>query len=508
MKNGLLIRVDASSTIGLGHVMRCKALAHAWLQSPEYLPGPVTFVCRQAPEWVIEQLHADGMRTVELAASSGSAADAHELLMLGRKLQPLWYVVDGYQFDAAYQETVRNDGDRLLLLDDFGSGDRYAPTMLLNQNVNAVADLYAGRLPASSRLLLGPRYQLIDARIRRLRTEETSVADRVEHILVTVGGADPDQVTASVLALIERLDLPRVETRVLMGPAFPHSDMLIHAASALSGGCRLLPPAADMATHLAWADLAITAAGTTYWQLACLGVPAFVLALRAEHEALGSGLEKEGLALFIGPPARWEAPELLARMRHFLADRDMRLTMSRTMRRWVDGYGAERVAMLLAGARLRLQAVTFADARRLFDWANDAEVRAASFHQDVISWETHASWLKRQLAREDWLCFLAYDANDQPVGQIRFESIGGEEEWKVSVSVDKACRGRGLGTELIILALRRLWRQTPAKRAVAFIRTGNAASREAFSKAGFTPAGVKTVDGQEAIVMLREHRAA
>ena len=66
---------------------------------------------------------------------------------LAHKEKAEWAVVDGYQFDSAYQSAVRDAGLKLLLIDDHGAAPPYSADLVLNQNVHAKEDLYRERGP-------------------------------------------------------------------------------------------------------------------------------------------------------------------------------------------------------------------------------------------------------------------------------------------------------------------------------------------------------------------------
>ena len=88
------------------------------------------------------------------------------------------------------------------------------------------------------------------------------------------------------------------------------------------------------------------------------------------------------------------------------------------------------------------------DLMRVFEWANDPAVRAASFRSEPIPLDVHRQWFARQLAEEDRMLLIVERddaAGRVPVGQFRFDA--GSEE--VSVSVAESFRGRGMGAAVI-----------------------------------------------------------
>ncbi len=136
---------------------------------------------------------------------------------------------------------------------------------------------------------------------------------------------------------------------------------------------------------------------------------------------------------------------------------------------------------------LRLRPAVEADAQLLRAWRNDPETQAASRNTDVVGPEEHGAWLERVLADPDRR-LLIVEFDDEPVGQIRFDRTRGYS-YEVSLSLDPAWRGRGLGTRALRGGCDWLWMHTHAVGIKAEVRKRNEASKAVFLSAGFRPAG-------------------
>jgi RimJ/RimL family protein N-acetyltransferase len=268
----------------------------------------------------------------------------------------------------------------------------------------------------------------------------------------------------------------------------------------------LLSVTSDMPALLAESDLALTAGGTTTWEMAFMGLPAAVLSLACNQIEVAKAAAAAGTALDLG----WHAdvtPEGLVRA--LLALRDdhaLRERMMRAGQRLIDGQGCDRVRQRLLGQRLRLRQARRDDAELLWSWANDPETRARGFHPTAIPWEDHVRWLEGKLQAPNTHLFLGVDENDDPVGQCRLD-VSGPGEAVISISVGRERRGGGWGTELIAAATH--WGQNHGlPRIRACIKPDNAASLRAFRKAGYEGFVPIAVQGQQAIHAVHEERAA
>lgn len=86
------------------------------------------------------------------------------------------------------------------------------------------------------------------------------------------------------------------------------------------------------------------------------------------------------------------------------------------------------------------------DAKLLFDWANDKDVRINSLNQFPILWENHLQWFESKLNSPNTLIFIL-ERENEPLGQIRFDKVG--EFWEIDYSIDKKERGKGYGKIIV-----------------------------------------------------------
>lgn len=208
----VVFRVDASTQIGTGHVMRCLALAQAWQDTQ----GQPIFITANPIPALEERLKSEGMKVVHLAAEPGSLADAQETAALAHQFEANWVVVDGYQFGSEYQQTIKNSGLNLLFIDDYGHAEHYYADVVLNQNISAEEEWYQHREPYTQ-LLLGTRYTLLRREFWQWQGWQRTVPPVAKKVLVTLGGADPDNVTLKVIQSLQIVEVEELEAVVVVG---------------------------------------------------------------------------------------------------------------------------------------------------------------------------------------------------------------------------------------------------------------------------------------------------
>src|SRR3990172_8325090 len=281
----LLLRADADVRRGTGHVMRCLALAQVW----QTHGGTVVFISRCDSPALRERIVAGGADLVLLAPDDSIEMDIENTLVQLAQRKDAVLVLDGYHFGFEQQEILRVAGHPLLVIDDTAHLERYRADILLNQNLGASALEY--RCDPETTRLLGPAYAMLRPEFVRWRRRFRSVRGVARKILVTLGGSDPSNFTVRAIDALAQLSTPGLEVRVVVGPANPRLAELKARADKFAPRIQILSPVADMAELMAWADLAVSASGTTSWELACLGLPALTVVMADNQRRIAAELD-------------------------------------------------------------------------------------------------------------------------------------------------------------------------------------------------------------------------
>ncbi|MDD5751485.1 MAG: UDP-2,4-diacetamido-2,4,6-trideoxy-beta-L-altropyranose hydrolase [Candidatus Peribacteraceae bacterium] len=489
----ILFRTDAGTVMGMGHAMRCLALAQAARDAGH----SCVFVMAEGMSVMEERLRGGQCDRVTLSAKPGSADDAKQTAHLAKEHAAQWVVVDGYQFDSAYQAVIKAAGLSLLFTDDYGHCDRYDADIVLNQNSYAPhhTEWYAGHSPAT-RLLLGCTYAMLRSEFLNCPRKKRTAAQETR-VLVTLGGGDPRNATLQIVEALKLLDDLPIRATIVIGGANPHHAQIQKAAGEKM---KVVVDASDMPQLMAEADCAIAAGGTTAYELAYMGVPACLTVLAENQRRVAEDLAERGVIQLLDHPADTPPEQTAGTLRTFLRDTEEMAKRSERGRALVDGKGTQRVLAAMEGSplaspALRLRPVTAEDGRLLWEWVNDPVVRSSSFSPDPIAWPAHERWLKEKLASPRCRMFLARDAHDVPVGQIRFDITDGEAVTDIHVAPSE--RGKGYGTLLITEGMKALYAEMHIPVIHAFIKTTNGASYKAFLRAGFTEWKKETMHGTE-----------
>jgi UDP-2,4-diacetamido-2,4,6-trideoxy-beta-L-altropyranose hydrolase len=485
----LVIRVDANVAIGTGHVMRCLALAQAWQDSE----GDCVFAMAESTPAVEQRLRREGMKVERLAAVAGTREDTKQVGRLARENNARWIVLDGYHFDSAYQRAIKAEEFKLLCVDDQGRAETYSADLVLNQNLHANMSLYSRR-DSATRLLLGPRYAMLRREFHACRTWRRTIPEIGGKILVTMGGSDPNNLTMKVIEGIRQLSNLEVETVVLVGGSNPHLHAL-EASIPAQKAVRLVTDSTNVAEWMAWADVAVAGAGTTFWEMCYMGLPGILLVLAENQKCVAEASVKFGIAWNLEHETEVSVSTLSRKLAELLSSKETRAAQSKKGRKLIDGRGAKRVAALLAGLELRRAVAS--DCEVFWQWACDPDARAASFHNNGISWEEHKKWFRTKLSDPHAILYTATTKTDEPLGAARYQIEG--KRAVLSINLDARFRGRGWGYKLLAVAVQKVFDDSAVEFVDAYVKPANEASLKLFMGAGFVRLQRKIIDGQEGI---------
>lgn len=499
----LIIRADASIEMGTGHLMRCLALAQAWKDEG----GRVVFITACQSEALLQRLRDEGFDVHTLAGAYPDDSDWEYTKDILAVYPGAWVVLDGYHFDEAYQQRIKQLCHQLLVIDDIAHLKHYYADIVLNQNLHASQLGYY--CEPYTRLLLGTRYALLRREFLAWKDWKREIPRSARRVLVTLGGADPENHTLKVVQALDKVEVTGVEATVIIGANNPHRDVLETATRRSRTPIRLIRNSQSMPDLMAWADVAVSAAGTTTWELLFLGTPILALISAYNQQRVAEQIQVHKVGKNLGEIGDISIEILVEAVSLFLEDFGFRANACENARRIVDGRGAQRVVALMQEKEsldVRLRLATLDDCRMVWEWANEPAVRAASFDSNPIKWEEHVDWFNGRLQNPGCLYYIVLNDMGLPIGQVRFDTQGDNAEINVSISSD--FRGQGFGTETIRAASERLFCETQVAGINANIKLENKASVRAFAKAGYREVGVRIVKGQQALRMtLKKHNS-
>ncbi len=491
----LLIRVDAGPKIGTGHVMRCLALGQAWRR----MGGQVTILTSALPARLALRIKKENFELQTLATGCSKKSETQRINTYIAQHRPDWIVLDGYRFDDAYQQAILLQNTRLLVIDDFGHATHSGADAIFNQNAYADTNDY-DRQNRTQEIITGLQYVLIrdEFQLDQEKPEGRQIAlGQAKRILLTFGGSDPHNTTRDAIKTLDKCAIQGTTVDVIVGPCNPHFESLKSVAKQSRLSIRFHANVDRMATLFRRVDLAITAAGSTCYELCHAGVPMIAVPIADNQTPVAKSLVQQGAAMTLQPDEL--KSETAENMIHQLVHNPKsRQSLSSTGRNLVDGQGAARLARRLCAHLYRFRKPEEKDNSMLLDWHNDSEIRATRLGTSKASTTqpTHTSHNPEDEKQTD--SWIIENRNGRPVGQIRLDSVH-PNKTAIGISLVPSLRGKGIGPTLIESACRLAANYCEHVEFVAYIKPIDFASQTAFRKAGFQAISTTTINGEVAL---------
>ncbi|MFZ7103246.1 MAG: UDP-2,4-diacetamido-2,4,6-trideoxy-beta-L-altropyranose hydrolase [Peptococcaceae bacterium] len=326
----LLIRTDADSTLGYGHLMRSFALAQAWTGRG----GKVSFLSGEIPPDLKQILKTAGMDVYDFRGQNGSRLDAEVTVNLVQKLAAEWLIADGRSFGGEYQKHCKDGSLKLLIADDSGASDHYYADIVLNRGLHGREEMYKNREPYT-KLLLGHRFVSLRDEFMAWRDRPRTIASQVTNILVSFGGADHSRLLTKVVKSLKELG-ETYQTKIILGRASKREEVKgINIVSLIN--------ASNMADLMAWADIGVCGGGVTLAEMAFMGLPSIAVKTAPDQNSVQKYAGSYGITVFLGTAAEVTAGQIAAALGELSGDKLKRQQMSKKGRKLIDGAGNERI---------------------------------------------------------------------------------------------------------------------------------------------------------------------
>ncbi len=338
----IVIRADGNEHIGMGHLVRSISIARALEKQGV---GCVFFVAQeQAGEFV----HKQGFACEVLGTDYQSMET--ELPIIEKKAEeymPDLWLLDSYQITHRYIEGLRKICP-VFYLDDTGELD-YDADGVINYNIYGDKLKYGIDGNEKRCCLLGAAY----APVKEAFIETGySLREEVANVLITMGGSDKLNITGKLCRIL--LDkLPnKINITLICGRFNPHLQELLELQED-EERVRVLVDVPDMWNQFAIADVVVSAAGSTMYELSSMGVPTVCCYYVENQRRIAEGFAKE-VCLFNGGDFSKEPQLVVERLIQGVCDliehKEKREMLSLRMKKVSDGKGAMRIAEELSNA--------------------------------------------------------------------------------------------------------------------------------------------------------------
>ena len=343
MKNDkkiIFIRVDSSTKIGYGHLIRCISLAYTLKKSFE-----IKFICTNLNGNLISQINKFFFEVFRFNVKSQTIKiknDAEKTISIikkhGNKKSML--ILDSYILSKEWENHVKPYVEKLIVIDDEPNRSHNCD-LLIDQNLqNRHKGSYTGLIPEQSKKLLGPKFAMIRKEFKTLRNSVKIRTYPIENILVSFGGTDTDNQSTKILNLFHEID-SNFHIDVVVGKGNTHRKNIKNLCSK-NKNFSYYEQIDYIGKLMLKADLAIGSSGSTAWERCCLGLPSVVSIVSKNQEDMINAISKKGCLINLGRAERLTSEDYLSAIRNLNSKKLIR--MQKKCMGLVDGKGTKRVA--------------------------------------------------------------------------------------------------------------------------------------------------------------------
>lgn len=334
----VIFRADGNAQIGLSHIIRCLALSEI-LQN-EF---SMRFALAELTPEVLSLLNNTKLTFIPLLGPNSETA------FLDHIKSDEIAVLDGYSFTQAFQQSVRARAKKLVFTDDLVSGHQVADVVINHSGGVSKNDYEA---ESYTQFCLGPHYAVLPPEF--LRTDGFGLPSVNGPVFVSLGGADPKNMSLTVLKAIQQVD-DMLPVQLVLEPFHPNRPAIEAFQTQLPNLTVLQNLTANqIVSELQQCSLAITACSTIAYEVCAINRPLIAVATADSQARLAQFLSDEKLALSVN------FPTLLSRLSPSLGlDTALRLAIQSfqfspeavadtlmNQRRYFDGRSPERFRAL------------------------------------------------------------------------------------------------------------------------------------------------------------------
>lgn len=352
----LLIRTDANAdvSIGVGHVMRCAAVAEqARLAGEEVL-----FLVSTEESALIVESFGFPCEMVGGDPHLFMRVDAINLARVARDEDASAILIDSYAVTNGFFDelaTLLSSRDtKVAYIDDaftFKEGFTSHPApiqadVVINYGFAFAEAQYRSAyegLPTT--LCIGPKFAPIRHSFSAARLAEP-VRDDVHSILVTCGYANPDGILEKLVECCLAAH-ESAHVRVVLGGDAPFS--LGSFGTQVAGRVHLVRNAPNMPELMRSADLALSASGLTLYELSCMGIPTVALPTAENQTGHARGFQELGLGPRVSIERPFDFDGITQALRDLSVSAELRTRFSRVEQQTVDGCGGKRIFQCITG---------------------------------------------------------------------------------------------------------------------------------------------------------------
>lgn len=330
----IFIRADGGKSIGMGHVMRMLVLASEFRKRNQ-----VVFLCRNDKsnkyDAGIQKVKEDGFEVLEISDND----IIENIIKIQKQYNADILITDSYEVNEEYFNNLKPYFKLTGYVDDVNKCYMNVD-FIINQNINAKKLDYSKTTKECTSLFLGLQYCMIREEFK-IACKDKAEKESVEDILLTVGGMDDSNNTMKILRNLKTL---KERIHVVLGNAFNKS--VINEVYKFSEEYKniFLYENANMSELMKKCDIAVSASGSTIYELCAMNVPSIGIIIADNQRDVAKLMKEEKIILDAIDIQELESNRILELVKLLINNSILRAEIKNNSTGVVNLYGAEKLA--------------------------------------------------------------------------------------------------------------------------------------------------------------------
>ncbi len=338
-------RADSNPVISGGHINRCISIATTLIDADEQVcfliadDNPVSILQKNNLPFI--NLHSDW---------ADLSSDVQTVKKLLSENENPVLIIDTYTVTKDYIKELKPYCKIAYL------GSKQEPfnelDLLINYSVDIDYSFYHNNYSEKTNLLLGASY----APLRKEFQKEKHISnDTIKQILLTSGNTDQNNIIDNILSAIQpTIEKYSITTNVVIGRMFESRNKL-YTRYDNHPFIRLCENVTSMSSLIQQSDLAISANGTTIYELSAMGVPTISFAMVEEQLQSAEAFSKLGAVDYCGPSFRDSnscSNLINTKLNHYISNPESLIDLANRAHDLIDGSGCQRIVYTLKSLKM------------------------------------------------------------------------------------------------------------------------------------------------------------
>lgn len=328
----ILFRVEATPELGLGHLMRCLALAEKFKESVSNTN--IVFITSSSAAG--EQIKRYGYKLINLSSSKNMV---EEIEYYKKYLKKAIFITDIPDISEDYLRTLKKKVCSVVSIDD-GSDTVFYSDILISPNLNPnINHKYSSRTQHYS----GAKYVILKKAFEKYGIKKKQIKREAKSLFICFGGSDRNNITQKVVNIIQNMD---INILIVVGIMYSYYNELVKDIKEYRN-IQIKRNAHNMDELIYDADLAIISGGTLLYETCAVRTPAIVICQNREQNRESEFFAENNAAINLGTFDNINEDTARNTILKLISDYDKRELLSKNARQLIDGRGADRIVNII-----------------------------------------------------------------------------------------------------------------------------------------------------------------